>query len=151
MSDPRRINRSDMVQMLWPTDGPHTPESMIAAANAIDDLWRYLAHATRGTSDACEQPADVYLAVGALMTSARSAMQALAQLANWAADLQDDDGLIHDAARNDQERAIAAAAAAGNWLFDGSCDMNHLAQHLEKASAELSHLYIDRDDVEGDE
>ncbi|MFE2999359.1 hypothetical protein ACFXG4_30670 [Nocardia sp. NPDC059246] len=147
MSDPRKIDSADMVQVLWPTDGPYTAERVIAAASAIAELWRYLARATR--LDVFDQPADAYVMVGNLLASARSATQMFVQLRDWAVYLKEDADLAHDAARYDQERAITTAAVAAEWLFAASGDMSLLAQALDKATAELGHLYIDRDDAEG--
>ncbi|MBF6236644.1 hypothetical protein IU474_06070 [Nocardia otitidiscaviarum] len=148
MSDPRKIDRADMVQALWPTIGPHTAESISTAAAAISELWRYLAHATRNsTGDALADPADVYGVVGSLMTGARSAAQVFAQLQEWSRGLSCEPGLTDDRDPIDDELPGDAAVAAAAWLAQARADMQSLASDLHQASLQLSHLYIDSDDA----
>ncbi|WP_306362510.1 hypothetical protein [Nocardia sp. CC227C] len=150
MSDPRKIDRADMVEALWPTIGPHTAESVIEAARGIEELWRYLAHATRNREAAAlSAPADVYAAVGALKQGAHSAVQVVRQLQNWAAYVSSVDGLARDDDRADPERAAATADYAVDCLYDARQGMAQHAAALEQVAAALSHLYIaDRGEVE---
>lgn len=62
-----------------PLDGPHTPEGVIDAARAVDDLVRHLNHATRG--HALDNPADLYLTLAALSGAVDKLPQLLNQLA----------------------------------------------------------------------
>ena len=40
-----------LVNDTWPLDGPYTPESLVSAAHAIAELYRYLAYATIGGAE----------------------------------------------------------------------------------------------------
>ncbi|MCU1646406.1 MAG: hypothetical protein JWN03_6681 [Nocardia sp.] len=150
MSDPKKIDRADIVNALWPMDGPHTAESVIAAADTIEDLWRYLAHATRRSdSGALAAPADVYVSLSRLVTSVRSAEQVFSQLARWADRLQNKTRLAHDGERSgDHWLAINAAAEAAGWLSKARAVTELLGRNLDQANSSLSHLYIDADEEE---
>ncbi|MFE3254269.1 hypothetical protein ACFXPS_05620 [Nocardia sp. NPDC059091] len=155
MSDPRKIDRADMVQALWPGYGPHTAESVISATDAIAELWRYLGHATRsGKTEALADPADVYTMVWNLRTAFYRASQVLDQLHSWAGDLQRNPDLASDQFPRERSAGAAeteweAGAAGTAWhaamgLWNAGMDLSPLIGHLDEAAAKLSHLYIDR-------
>ncbi len=60
-------------------DGPHTPATVIGAARDIDGLVRYLNHATRGHT--LDNPADLYLVLGALFGAVMKLPQLVEQFA----------------------------------------------------------------------
>ncbi|MFB7722294.1 hypothetical protein [Nocardia sp. NPDC056100] len=151
MSDPRKIDRADAIQLLWPLVGPYTADSVVSASAAISDLWRFLAHATLDSSPTENAPSDVYLMVNNLRASAHSAAQVLAQVESWAVRLMGHQGLMHDGDRNDHDRAVSAASAVADWLLRACGDIGTVASDLGKASAPLSHLYIDLDDEDGEQ
>lgn len=68
-----------MTAALFPLDGPHTPETVIGAARAVDDLVRYLNHATRG--HLLGNPADLYSVLAALSMAVMKLPQLVEQLA----------------------------------------------------------------------
>lgn len=151
MSDPRKIDRLDVVEALWPIDGPHTAESIVIASAAIAQLWRYLAHATlRSNAEALAEPADVYLTISNLAASGNSAAQVISQLERWTSQVKDDPGLHHD--ENLPRDLVAGAVVIAGYALDtGSQRFDAVTQQLYKAAGILSHLYIDRDiEAEGD-
>ncbi len=84
------------VANLYPLDGPHTAEQVVAAARDVDGLVRYLNHATR--SRVLDNPADLYAVLGGLTEAALKLPQLFDQLAAQAGrytttpDLFDDRG-----------------------------------------------------------
>lgn len=79
-------DQGKFISELWPTTGPHSAESIINAAEAIDELWRYLGHAFQGYAakiEPLENPADVYTVLGALISADMRASEVLARLGHW--------------------------------------------------------------------
>ncbi|MBF6065417.1 hypothetical protein IU500_34355 [Nocardia terpenica] len=147
MSEPKKIDRVDAVEVLFPVEGPYTAETVVAAAGAIAWLWRYLAHATlNSASDALGGPADVYLAIGSLTSASRSAEQVLGQLVRWAVRLARTPGLTHDEYKADdpeaRDAAVTAAVLAEYYLHNAGTSTSFVARDLDKVSAALGHLYI---------
>lgn len=73
-----------MSPVAYPFDGPHTPDTVKAAASDVADLVRYLANATR-RGDSLNDPADLALVVGRLNAALAGLPQILDQLAAHAA------------------------------------------------------------------
>ncbi|MFB8001535.1 hypothetical protein [Nocardia sp. NPDC056000] len=145
MSDPRKLDRSDAIEVLWPLRGPHTAESVVTASAAIAHLWRYLGHATiRSDTKGLAEPADVYLAISNLAVAGHSAAQVMSQFKQWTARVNDNPRLVHD---EDLPRDLAArgVAIAGYALDTASQQFDAVTQQLYKATGILSHLYIDHD------
>ncbi|WP_306364367.1 hypothetical protein [Nocardia sp. CC227C] len=146
MSDPRKFDRADVVQVLWPTIGPHTAESIGTAAAAISELWRYLAHATHsGQAEGLADPADVYLVVGTLRVATSSAMQVMGQLCEWAMALSEIPALGHD---ETGVQAAETASDAGYALNEVMLRLQQVRDALDKAAQGLGHLYLADDDAE---
>ncbi|WP_280359330.1 hypothetical protein [Nocardia otitidiscaviarum] len=130
-------------------DGPYAVESVVSAADAIAELWRFLARATRGSGEALAQPSTVYSVIGHLVTAARSAEQVFDQFADWVRGLEADADLAHDEAPADQHFAVDSAEEVFRWFARASFDVAELERHLHEVHAELSHLYIARETGEG--
>ncbi|MGW4247974.1 hypothetical protein [Nocardia sp. NPDC004722] len=148
MSDPRKIDRADVIEVLWPLNGPHTATSITTASIAIAQLWRYLAHATLcSDKEGLAAPADVYAVIGNLAISGNSAAQVLSQLRKWTEWVKLLPTLAHD---EDLPRELArgTVSIAGFALGSAASEFDVVAQQLYKAAAVLSHLYLDSDDVE---
>lgn len=126
-------------------DGPHTEDTIRAAAAGIVTLVRYLNAAT--TSPACESGPVVADVLADLATASRGLDQALSQLARAAARLADDPTLYddrgsdHDTADTTETVADATAearvrlAAVTSALRDAAEEASHLGYTLP-ASAE---------------
>lgn len=129
-----------VVEEYWPYDGPHTADTVIAAADAVAQLTRYLNNATRGT----DIPApDLYEATSHLTAAADGLDQLCGEFATHARRHMQNRALRHEDYREDsiQARATAADAAAA---FDAARPaVANLRAHLARAQDTLSHLYHD--------
>ncbi len=67
---------------LYPLDGPHTAEQVVAAARDLDGLVRYLNPATR--SYVLDNPADLHTVIGALTGAVTKLPQLVEQFAGHA-------------------------------------------------------------------
>lgn len=110
------------IEALFPYDGPHTPDRVRAAAEAVSALVRYLNNATR-RGDSIRQPSDLAQIVGYLSGATAGLPQTLSQLAQHArriarwADVYDDRGsdpgvVATDCGMHLQVAATNTAAAA---------------------------------------
>ncbi|MFE3000719.1 hypothetical protein ACFXG4_37685 [Nocardia sp. NPDC059246] len=145
MSGLWKIDRTDMVQALFPLEGPHTAESVVAASMAVAELWRYLAHATRySIAGALTDPADVSVIVANFTVGMRSADQVLGQLSYWAQRLIENPALADDRDRADVARAVAATGEIASWLVEARDDMSMVVRDLGEVSADLGHLCLGR-------
>ncbi|MEU9516874.1 hypothetical protein, partial [Micromonospora sp. NPDC048169] len=127
------------VQELFPTTGPHTPEQVIAAAESIAELWRYLGHAFQpqsGRIEPLENLSDAYSFVGNLALADQRATEILLRLAHWST-------YIGDRSVNTEHYGITDP--------DGSIDQIQSLMHRVKgcfsdssASHVLSGRYLDR-------
>jgi hypothetical protein len=66
----------------YPLDGPHTPDTVVGAARGVDNLVRYLTHATR--SRVLDDPADLHQVLGGLGGAVLNLPQLFDQLATQA-------------------------------------------------------------------
>ncbi|MGW4121369.1 hypothetical protein [Nocardia sp. NPDC004711] len=149
MSDPRRIDRADVIEVLWPLNGPHTADAIVTASVAIAQLWRYLAHATlRSDAEGLAAPADVFVTVNNLAISGNSAAQVLSQFNQWTDRAKKQPELAHD---EDLPRDLTRGAVtiAGFALGSAANQFDVVAQQLYKAASILGHLYLDRDSENG--
>lgn len=141
------MTRIDGVQLIndnWPLNGPHTPDSLISAAQAVAELYRYLAHATIGDAEqAVPNIPDTYPAFGALTTAARSNQQALQQLATRLDHFADFDPNIRHDEGDDTEgnRAAAMLIDAAEYLRAASSAAGQMGADFSHASGQLSHIY----------
>jgi hypothetical protein len=134
------VDGAAVVAKHWPTNGPHTEESLASAAEAIGELVRYMAHATIGTEvSALPYACGGYTVVGRLSTAATSQEQVLRQIAKWADSLSVDSSLRHDKGADARVCALEAAA----YLYDAAINAGRLGHSLEVAQSLLGHLYHD--------
>lgn len=141
---PRKpVDGTELVAQHWPTNGPHTEESLASAAMAIQELIRYMAHATIGTTlSALPFAQDGYIVVGRLAHAMSSQEQVLRQLSAWANTLAADPQLRHDS----DASAAMAAIEASEYLRDAAGRADSLGRLLGDAQSALGHLYHDVDD-----
>lgn len=131
---------TDFVRGRWNSDGPHTPESIAAAATAIEELMRYLAHATRRDLDV----PTLYAATGSLAHATQISEQVLTQLANSCVAVSGRTDLRHDVA--DADPSSAALIAADELGVEATRDVRSLRRLLDQAQQQLAHLYVTGDD-----
>lgn len=140
-----------VVRDLFPTIGPHTPEQMIAAAEAIAELWRYLGHATiSGTRKILTDPADAYTVTGALVAAERSSVDVLERLGIWARGIGDEstytDHFGHDDPDGTQDQIQSVCHMTAGYFRDASNNHEVAAQRLDLAQNFLASLYRNADD-----
>ncbi len=82
----------------YPLDRPHTAQQVIAAARDLDELVRYLNHATRG--HVLNIPADLYTVLGGLVGAVSKLPQLLEQAAAHADRYATTAGLYDDRGGN---------------------------------------------------
>ncbi|MFD3464753.1 hypothetical protein ACFWVM_34065 [Nocardia fluminea] len=139
LPDQHFTDPTDFVRGLWYSDGPHTPESITSAATAIDELMRYLAHATRGELDV----PTLYSVTGSLAHAASISEQVLTQLASACTDLSARSDLRHDAP--DADPATSALFASDCLGTEAARDVRSLRHRLDQAQQQLGHLYLTGD------
>ena len=83
MSD---LDARDIISKTWSIDGPHTTDSIYAAADAIAELWRYLGHATFARYTDLE-PYHLYDILGALKPADERSVDVLNRLSDRAAQI----------------------------------------------------------------
>ncbi|MFD3431328.1 hypothetical protein [Nocardia fluminea] len=136
LPDQHLTDPTDFVRRLWYSDGPHTPESITSAATAIEELTRYLAHATRGDLDV----PTLYGATGSLAHAASISEQVLTQLASACTDLSARADLRHDTTGADP--ASSALIAADELGTEATREVRSLRHRLDSAQQQLGHLYV---------
>lgn len=124
----------------WPPDGPHSRESVTAAAATIDRLTRYLARATSpwARPPALRYGSDLYALIGELRSALGTLDQVFAQASERAGQLVDDPTLYddrrdgHEAAdtARDTQGALDAARVALGALAEKIADAHQAAGHL---------------------
>lgn len=127
------VNGTDLINQAFPTIGPHTPDTMRAAADAIAELWRYLGHASFQLGQST--PADVYDLAVNLRTAEDRAANVLDRLSDHVATIANNaDQYGHTDDSGDVESCANLAAdflrnAAGNTRTAGR-RLDHAAQYL---------------------
>lgn len=143
-------DRVTAVRELFSTTGPHTPEQVIAAAEAIAELWRYLGHATTETRKVLANPADAYSVTGALAAAERSSVDVLGRLGIWARGIGDEstytDHFGHDDPDGTQDQIQSVCHMAAGYFRDASNNHEVAAQRLDLAQNVLASLYRNADD-----
>lgn len=140
LPDQHLTDPTDFVRAHWHSDGPHTPESIASAATAIEELMRYLAHATRGDLDV----PTLYAVTGSLAHATQISEQVLTQLASSCNALSERDDLRNDDINADP--ASAARIAAHELSLGAPEDVRSLRHRLDRAQRQLGHLYVAGDD-----
>ena len=145
------IDRVQVVREMFSTNGPHTPESMIAAAEAIAELWRYLGHATiSGTREILTDPADAYTLTGALAAADRSSVDVLERLALYARNIGDEStytkhfGITDPDGSYDQIQSLMNRVTS--HLREAASNQGAAAGWLDRAHSQLSFVYRDQED-----
>jgi hypothetical protein len=140
------------VQELFSTRGPHTAESVVAAAQVIAEMWRYLGHATNHTREVLANPADAQLVFGALASADRRSTEVLDRLSIYARNLGDEstytDRFAHDDPDGTTDQIQSTGHTAAFWLADAANQHRPAASRLEAAADLFSHLYRTQDDDE---
>lgn len=137
------IDPVKVIGELFPTTGPHTPEQLVNASLVIDELWRYLAHATYNRDNpATDDVVSVYMIAGNLGHSAHVAGQVYAQLSNACRRHAQRADLGHD---NTESDPGVSAVEASVDLEDCQQISTELACNLDGAAQHLCHLYVKSD------
>lgn len=82
-------DQGKLIDEMWSIDGPFTTESVLAAAETIDQLWRYLGRAFAPSVSnvepvaSLENPRDFYALVGSIVAADLKASAVLARLGHW--------------------------------------------------------------------
>lgn len=126
----------DVVDRYWPYDGPHTPETVTAAAQALSGLVRYLNNATR-RRDTLPDAATVHGVVSELGIVVSRLPQLLAQLEGAADRMAADPSLYDD--RRDRPATRTARELAGE-LAAAQVSVGPLAVRLAEAANRSARL-----------
>jgi hypothetical protein len=143
------VDHIEVVREMWPTIGPHTPESLGEAAIAYHEIVRVLAHATLfagAARKALPTVPDGYVVLGHLAEAASSEQQALDQLANWAEGFAEDPTIRHtDRPASDLsiQQAQVGVLEAAEDLRKAARHAAALAQALRRAQVHTSPIYHD--------
>jgi hypothetical protein len=137
------------VDHIWPTTGPHTAESIISAAAAIAELWRYLGHAMQGYAakvEPLENPADVYTLIGELAQADHRAANILERLGHWSEYVASRSmGTDHYGHTDDDGAPDTVQSTMNNitrHLRDASAAHVTSAESLDRAHNPLSYVYL---------
>ncbi|MEU8900696.1 hypothetical protein AB0C65_32865 [Nocardia sp. NPDC048505] len=139
--EPEPMNGASIVHRHWPLDGPHSPDTVAAAGEAVAELNRYLARATRSGREVLPYAHDGYRLAGNLRAAATSQAQVHRQLGTWARSLTDDPGLGDDEHPGDREPAVEKARTAAVTFDLADRAMFEIDRLLDSAQAPLGHLY----------
>lgn len=139
------IDGVQLINRVWPPDGPYTAESLISAGQAIAELFRYLARATiRTHSEALRDTTDIYPIFATLATATHSNHQVLRQLGTWAEHTAGFDTTIrHDEAPQDRDGHHAAVALleAAKCLDSAAQSASRMGTDLSGASVRIAHIF----------
>ncbi|MEV6769927.1 hypothetical protein AB0N05_15000 [Nocardia sp. NPDC051030] len=144
---PDPIDGADVVHRHWPLDGPYTAESLVAAADAMGELNRYLAHATIcNPQETLPSAPGAYPLFGNLAHSTHTQGEVLQNLARWSVGLAQDPSLRHDQQRSaeastSEHTAQVAAEAAAAELRDAADTAGQLGRQLDRVQGLIGHLY----------
>jgi len=123
---------TDVIEKLWPYDGPHHPDRVRDAAAALPLLVRYLNNATGPWRRLSTLPyvSDVDTIVGSLMGAVGGLRQLLEQLGDAVAAHQRAGGLYDDQDPADVDLAAARAGSAVAALVHTRPTVDRLYQAL---------------------
>lgn len=129
------------IQSLFPLDGPHSRESVTAAARSVGELVRYLNHATQEVE---LTPPELAQVVAELGRAVGMLPQLLSQLGGQVRQVRDHPRLGCDTG------TPAAGVGFANWailhLDEAFGHTRRAGAELQYARNDLSHLYL-REDV----
>lgn len=139
---------TEVIGAHWPLAGPHDPELMESAAEAIAELVRYLNHTTLAQHGGLIGAQHAAGLLGSLATAAHREKRLCQQLAAWVGDLPADSTVRHDLCRDEPERshqmAVTAARKAAAELGFAVDVAEELGSFLDRAHREVEWLCHDR-------
>lgn len=127
-----------LIDAAWPFDGPHTADSVEAAAVALGRLVRYLNNAT-GYSRSLPDAATAYRVTSNLASVAGLLPQLLDQLARFM-EQQVNDPSLYDDRRNENHPAHRTALAVSAALGEARRAAGSMGAALALAASAASHL-----------
>lgn len=136
----------ELIGAQWPVDGPHSPDRLAAACQALAELVRYANHATASPGSAALRSApEVYPAVRGLAEVSAGLVQLARQLSGFCAGLAVDPTLRHelDNGTDSGGSAPAAAQAGAEHLLRAAVRTDRVAESLRAATEVLGQLYHD--------
>lgn len=131
----RTADPPEIVESLFPCDGPHSTQRTLDATAAIAHLVRYLNHATYSPRSV-EYPSALYTAIGRLNSAAHGLKQLTGQLAQHAERFG---ALPNLASDNDQDPVLYALEVA-EALRESRGPLGQVTRALERAHGPASHL-----------
>lgn len=144
MSDQQAAQRTaeHVIGELWPYDGPMSPEQSIAAAEAIEQLTRYLAHALNPVNRSNAVPLDGTFAtvLRSLGGSAANLLQLLDNLRLHVEAAGNLGEVVDDRGYPPAESADTIAAD----IMSARAGLHPLNRNLNSAAAHASHLELTR-------
>jgi hypothetical protein len=136
----QEIDGEQLVAETWPKDGPHSPEALSSAADALYELVRYLNYATDRSGTTLPYAGYGYRLTGNLAGAAGMQPQLYHQLGRWAASLADDPRLRHYEHRDDPSVATRETLTASNAFAEAARLAEQLQAALGAAQSALSPL-----------
>lgn len=130
MDNPQTFNVDTWADAVLRYDGPHDPQAIVDAAEAIRELTRRIANATR-TSRSLQYPSQVYEVLGGLRPALGSLQQILNQLGDRMEQLADDQNVT--IAGRTRGEAREAAYDAANALRRSGTFVREVAHGVDVA------------------
>lgn len=128
----------------WPYDGPHSPERLATALEAIAELVRYSNNASQHQHNLGFAP-QVWRTLDGMSAAAGGLPQLFSQFAAWTEELSRDSTVRHDAWRAEpamsHQVAEETAAEAATALRQAGVLARQLQEAVSAARQPLSHLY----------
>lgn len=133
------LDGADVVQQHWPYDGPHSPDTVAAATEALPALVRYLANATGPGNSATTLPyaPQTYRLLGELTDTVDRLDQLLDQLGQ-ATDRHTNDPTLYDDRRDRSARSTTGGVR--HHLEQAREAAAHLRGQLSAARSHAAHL-----------
>jgi hypothetical protein len=125
----------------FPLDGPHSPQTVSAAAGQAAEALRYLCYATRLDQDGLREPDDVYALLDPLYTAAARYPQLLAQIVAHLCDWRDGTRLASTSGHS-------PSPAVRNAVFEldaAETAAAYLTARLRETQNAISGLYLKDD------
>lgn len=126
----------DIVERLWPFDGPHSSDTVTSAASTMAGLVRYMNNAT--WNPRLLPGPDLYRVLSSLNSVVHGLDQLLRQLTNTLAELGNDPTLYDD--RRDRPAALTAGEIAGHLAAAWDALAGEPRSRLKRAAGLASHL-----------
>lgn len=133
------MDTRDLIEDHFPFDGPHTPDSVAAAASCVDDLTRYLANATWPYKQVTKRAPRLRPVVAQLSNGLGHLPQVFQQIAAALDNIADDPSLFDDR-RSAAFPGADTARAAADELRLAAQQTELLRSRLSAAGSHLWHL-----------